>query len=135
MTDLIAPRRAAARSYLESFASRDPDRIAAHVTDAFINDHASALGSPCTGRDEYRRRLPGFLASLPDLRYVVSEPLIDGERAAVAYDLFAQGTRPDGEVVEVHVRGVMLLWFEGTLISQRLDVWDALTYLRQVGQA
>jgi hypothetical protein len=29
----------------------------------------------------------------------------------------------------------MLIDLEGELIARRLDVWDALTYLRQSGQA
>ena len=127
--------RAAALAYLASFASGDADAIAARVSDDFVNDHASALGSGCRGRVEYRRRLPAFLASMPGLRYDAGEPIVDGARVALPYDLHAQGTMPDGSPVPVHVRGVMLLRVEHGLIAERLDVWDALTYLRQVGQA
>jgi hypothetical protein len=45
-------------SYLGSFAAADPDVIADHVTADFVNEHRSALGSSCHGREEYRRRLP-----------------------------------------------------------------------------
>ena len=127
----------AARSvdYLRSFATRDPTLIAAHVTEGFVNDHASALGSPCEGRAEYLRRLPGFLASMPGLRYEPDEPIVDGTRVAVPYTLRATGNGPDSESLPITIRGVMLLQFEGGLIASRLDVWDALTYLRQTGQA
>jgi predicted ester cyclase len=124
-----------ARSYLASFAGGDPDAIAAHVAAGFINDHASALGASCTGRDEYRRRLPGFLASMPDLRYEPGEPIVDAPRLAMPYTLRAHGSTPSGDRVPVTVRGVMLLRFDGELIAERLDVWDALTYLRQIDQA
>jgi hypothetical protein len=124
-----------ARSYLASFAGGDPEAIVAHVTAGFINDHASALGASCTGRDEYRRRLPSFLASMPGLRYEPGEPIVDGRRVAMPYTLRADGATPDGDRVPVTVRGVMLLRFDGELIAERLDVWDALTYLRQIGQA
>lgn len=124
-----------ALAYLRSFERADPDAIAAFVTDGFVNDHASALGSGCVGRDEYRRRLPGFLASMPGLRYEPGVPIVDGARVAAPYELHASGRTPDGAEVPVRVRGVMLLEFEGELIASRLDVWDALTYLRQVGQA
>jgi ketosteroid isomerase-like protein len=127
--------RALALSFLASFATRDADLIAAHVADDFVNDHASALGSRCAGRAEYRSRLDGFLASMPGLRYVAGEPIVEGTRVALPYDLHAHGTNPDGTDVPVHVRGVMLLRFDGALIAERLDVWDALTYLRQTGQA
>lgn len=122
-------------AYLRSFERGDPEAIAAFVTEGFVNDHASALGSGCVGRDEYRRRLPGFLASMPGLRYEPGAPIVDGTRVAAPYELHASGRTPDGSDVPVHVRGVMLLEFDGELIASRLDVWDALTYLRQVGQA
>lgn len=124
-----------ARSYLRSFATRDPETIASHVALGFVNDHASALGSPSAGRDEYLRRLPNFLASMPGLRYDAAEPIVDGQRVAAPYTLHADGVTPAGEQVPVVILGVMLLDFEGPLIASRLDVWDALTYLRQVGQA
>jgi hypothetical protein len=124
-----------ARAYLASFAEGDPDAIAALVTDGFVNDHASALGTGCVGRAEYARRLPGFLASMPGLRYEAGEPIVQGERVALPYVLHATGTTPAGDDVPVHVRGVMLLRFEGDLIAERLDVWDSLTFLRQTGRA
>ena len=131
MTDLAAR----ARSYLASFATGDVERIADHVTDDFVNDHASALGSGCIGRDEYARRLPAFLASLPGLRYEPGVPIVDGQRVAAPYELRASGTTPDGVTVPVAIRGVMLLRFEGDRIAERLDVWDALTYLRQTDRS
>lgn len=125
---------ALARSYLASFGTGDADAIAAHVAEGFVNDHASALGSGCVGRAEYRRRLPGFLASLPGLRYETAEPIIDGDRVAAPYTLHAEDTTPDGAAAPVTIRGVMLLRYEGDLVAERLDVWDALTYLRQTGR-
>jgi len=124
-----------ARSYLAAFAGGDPDAIAAHVTERFVNDHASALGDGCVGRDEYRRRLPDFLAAMPGLHYEPGEPIVDAPRLAMPYTLHADGTTPAGDRVPVIVRGVMLLRFDGELIAERLDVWDALTYLRQIGEA
>jgi predicted ester cyclase len=121
--------------YLRSFETGVPETIASHVTEEFVNEHASALGAPCQGRSEYLRRLPGFLASMPALRYEAGDPLVDGDRVAAPYTLHAQGTTPTGEVVPIEIRGVMLLRFDGPLIASRLDVWDALTYLRQTGQA
>ena len=78
---------AVVRSYLASFATADPDAIAAHVSDDFANRHTSALGSSCDGRDAYRERLPDFLASMPGLEYGLDELVIDGDRAAAFYTL------------------------------------------------
>jgi steroid delta-isomerase-like uncharacterized protein len=119
-----------ARSYLASFADRDPDAIAAHVAEGFVNDHASALGSRSDGRDEYRRRLPDFLARFPGLRYDVQQVVADGPSVAVAYVMTATS---DGHPIEV--RGVMLFDIADTEIRSRTDYWDSLTFLRQTGAA
>jgi ketosteroid isomerase-like protein len=118
------------RSYLASFAGRDPDAIAAHVADGFVNDHASALGARSEGRAEYRRRLPDFLAQFPGLRYDVEQLVEDGPAVAAAYVLTAiSAGRP------VTVRGVMLLEVADGLVVRRTDYWDSLGFLRQIGEA
>ena len=91
-------------AYLASFAAGDPDAIAAHVAADFVNEHASALGRGSTGAAEYRSRLPGFLASLPGLRYDVESVIADGARVAVEYRLTATS---DGHPIDV--RGVMVV--------------------------
>jgi ketosteroid isomerase-like protein len=121
---------AVARSYVESFATGDPDAVAAHVTGDFVNEHTAALGSGCVGRDEYRSRLPGFLATFEGLRYDVEEVVADGDRAMVAYTMHAMH---DGHAVSI--RGVMSIVVRDGLVAKRTDYWDALTFLKQVGQA
>jgi steroid delta-isomerase-like uncharacterized protein len=120
---------ATALSYLASFASRDSAAIAAHVTDDFVNEHVSALGTGCVGRDEYERRLPDFLESFPDLAYHVEQVIDDGSAVAVAYRLTAAGDdRP------VEMRGVMVFEIVDGLIRRRTDYWDSLGYLRQINE-
>ena len=119
-----------ARSYLAAFAAGDPDAIAAHVADGFVNDHASALGSRSEGRDEYRRRLPGFLARFPGIRYDVEQLVVEGPAVAAAYVMTATS---DGHPVEV--RGLMLFDIRDGLINGRTDYWDSLGFLRQTGAA
>ncbi|MET0323573.1 MAG: nuclear transport factor 2 family protein [Ilumatobacteraceae bacterium] len=125
-----------ARAYLASFAGEADsavdvqelaDAVAAHVAPGFHNEHASALGSSSTGRDEYRRRLPGFLSSFPGLAYEVETVIADGDGVAVAYRMTAtSGGHPFA------VRGVMLLEVDSGLITRRTDYWDSLGFLRQV---
>jgi ketosteroid isomerase-like protein len=129
MTAAAAPA-AVALSYLDSFTRRDPDEIAGHVSAQFVNGHASALGSGCTGRDEYLRRLPGFLAAFPGLAYHVEQVIADGPSVAVTYRLTATS---DGHPIDL--RGVMVFEVIDGLITSRTDYWDSLTYLRQTGQA
>jgi steroid delta-isomerase-like uncharacterized protein len=118
-----------ARSYLESFASGDPDAIAAHVTDDFVNEHTSALGDGCEGRDEYRRRVPGFLASFAGLRYDIEDLIAEGDRAAAAYTMHATY-----EGQPVVVRGVMRITVRDGLVARRTDYYDSLGFLRQIGE-
>ncbi|HEV8296085.1 MAG TPA: nuclear transport factor 2 family protein [Acidimicrobiales bacterium] len=127
MSDTRAAVDALVRSYLESFATGDPTAIAAHVTEDFINEHVAALGTGCAGRAEYLRRLPGFLAGFPELRYEIEDVLVDGDRAAASYTLRA---RPGDR--DVTVRGLMRFIVRDGHIAQRTDYWDALGYLRQV---
>ena len=117
-------------SYLASFATGDPALVAAHVADHFVNDQASALGSGCVGREAYLERLPGFLASMPGLRYDVVGVVADGSKVAAEYRMTATS---DGHPIDI--RGVMTIEVRDGLVARRTDYWDALTYLRQTGQA
>ena len=119
------------QQYLDAFASADPDALAALVTDDFVNEHLSELGSGCTGRDEYRRRLPGFLSTFAGARYVVDAIGPLGDADVVARYRFAA----EYEGMPIDIPGVM--WFEvrDDLIARRTDLWDSLTFLRQTGQA
>jgi steroid delta-isomerase-like uncharacterized protein len=117
-------------SYLAAFATADADQVVAHVTDDFVNEHTAALGSGCTGKDEYARRVPGFLASMPGLRYDVEDVLADGERVAVAYTLRARVNDRD-----VAVRGVMRFVVRDGRIARRVDYWDSLVFQQQAGLA
>ena len=87
-------------------------------------------GSRSEGRDEYRRRLPGFLARFPGIRYDVEQLVVEGSAVAAAYVMTATS---DGHPVEV--RGVMLFDISHGLINGRTDYWDSLGFLRQTGAA
>lgn len=115
------------RSYLASFATGDPDAVAAHVSDDFANNHTSALGTSCVGRDAYRERLPDFLASMPGMNYRADDVVVDGERAAAFYTM--TGT---WNGVPFEVRGAQRLEVREGKITSRLDHWDAAVFMRQV---
>ncbi len=119
------------RGYLGSFLGRDPDAIAARVSDDFVNEHAAALGEGSRGRAAYRERLPGFLADMHELRYEIEDVIVDGTRAAVAYTMHArwQGDRP------ISVRGVQRLRVTDGLITERVDYWDTADFLLQAEPA
>ena len=119
-----------ARGYLASFATGEPDAVTGWVTDDFVNEHTAALGSGCTGKDEYCRRVPGFLASMPGLRYEIEDIAGDGDNVYAAYTLHTHVNDRD-----VAVRGVMHVRFRGELVAQRTDYWDSLVFQRQAGMA
>lgn len=119
-----------AESYLASFATGDPEAIAAHVSEDFRNEHTSALGEPCRGRASYRERLAGFLERFEGLVYEPEEILVAGDRVAAAYVMRA---RYKGKPIEI--RGVFRMTIVDGLVTHRCDYFDSLSFLRQTGQA
>lgn len=128
MTDAPSTPTAVVASYLASFAAGDPDAIAAHVADDFVNTHTAALGSSCRGRAAYRDRLPGFLASMPGIDYQLESTVTEGSHVAAFYTL--TGTWQGGAAFSV--RGVQHLVVEHGLITHRTDYWDSASFLTQV---
>ena len=115
-------------AYLAAFGTGDPDAVTSLVTDDFVNEHTAALGGGCIGKAEYVRRVPGFLASMPGLRYEVEEVIAENDRVAVAYTLHSRVNDRD-----ISVRGVMRFRVEGELIARRTDYWDSLVFKQQAG--
>ena len=105
-----------ATSYLESFAKRDPDLIASHVSEDFKNIHTSALGDPCEGKSSYRDRLPGFLNKFKDLTYECEEIISQEERVFISYLM-----RADVDGSEISIRGVFNLNIINGFIESRID--------------
>ena len=116
--------------YLAAFATGDADQVVGFVSDGFVNEHTAALGSGCEGKDVYAGRVPGFLASMPGLRYEVEDLVADGDKVVVAYTLHAHVNERD-----VAVRGVMRFEVRSGLIDRRVDYWDSLVFQRQAGLA
>jgi steroid delta-isomerase-like uncharacterized protein len=119
-------------SYLAAFATGDPEAVAAHVADDFVNEHTAAMGRSSAGKEEYRSRLPGFLASMPGLRYDVEDRdvVAEGDVAFAAYTLRCRVHDRD-----IAVRGVMRFEVRGGLIARRTDYWDSKVFEQQAGLA
>ena len=115
--------------YLKSFSSGDPARIAGFVSDDFENIHKSALGHNSTGRTEYLTRLPAFLTQFADLLYEPEDVIVEGEHAAVSYRMTAKD-----HGIPIEVSGAMHFRVANGLIARRVDYWDSLAYLRQIGE-
>lgn len=115
-------------AYLEAFASGNPDNISQHVADNFVNEHTSALGSSCSGKDEYRKRLPEFISSMPGLRYQIENIVGDERHVWAAYTL---STRLNER--EIAIRGAMHFEVSNDLIVRRVDYWDSQVFKDQAG--
>jgi hypothetical protein len=121
--------------YLDALGTDDPDRIASFVSPGFHNDHFSELGASCEGRDEYRRRLPNFLATFTDRSYEIDD-LVAETRGPVTdvvarYRFRAKFTDDGGITSTFTVPGVMWFVVEGSQITRRIDVWDSQTFVKQ----
>ncbi|HRE02370.1 MAG TPA: nuclear transport factor 2 family protein [Ilumatobacteraceae bacterium] len=116
------------RSYLAAFATGNADLVVAHVTHDFVNDHTAALGHSFTGRDEYTRRVPGFLASMPELRYDVEHVTAEGDSVWAAYTMRARVNDRD-----IALRGAMHFVVRDDLIASRTDYWDSAVFQHQAG--
>ena len=139
VAEVVSPREIV-RAYLASFATGDPDAVAVCVTADFVNEHLSELGTGCEGRDEYRRRLHGFLSTFVGARYSVVE-LAEIARSGSDSDQESGGVvvryrfEATYEGTPIDIPGMM--WFDvrDGLVTRRTDLWDSLTFLRQTGQA
>ena len=119
-----------ALGYLGSFAQGEADAVVRWVTEDFVNDHTSALGSGCRGRETYAGRLPGFLGAFRELRYTAEQTITEGSSVCVPYRMTAIS-----DDSPIDLRGVMVIEVRDDLVAKRTDYWDSLLFLQQTGQA
>ena len=117
-------------SYLESFATADPDEIASHVSDDFENIHTSSLGDSCSDRNVYRQRLPKFLEDFSGIHYEIVEAIVANNRVAVAYVMRAQY-----HGCPIEIEGMFRFEVRENSINRRVDYFDSLSFLKQIGDA
>jgi ketosteroid isomerase-like protein len=114
--------------YLGALSGDDPDAVAALVAVDFSNEHLSALGSNSLGRDEYRRRLPGFMADLAGRQYEIVDVVSSGDVVVVRYRLTATA-----EGTTIDIPGMMWITVTDGEVTRRIDCWDSQTFLDQTG--
>jgi hypothetical protein len=119
--------------FLGSFTRNDPDYIASFVAESFRNVHDSALGSGCVGREEYRRRLPHFLAAFSDRTYSIDD-IVEQQRPSVTDVVVRYRFTATYEQTPFEIPGVMWFSIRDDVITKRVDTWDSLTFLRQTNQ-
>ena len=62
-----------ARSYLAALGNEEPDDVARHVADSFVNEHQSEIGTGCAGREQIPAAVVRIHGSVP-------EPPLHGRR-------------------------------------------------------
>ncbi len=135
-----------ALAYLSALGGTDPDAVADLVAPDFRNEHQAELGSGCSGRDEYRNRLPNFFAQFPNRTYDVVEIAVGELTVGSDAPQRDEQTGPVEVVVRyrfhadagdhrIDIPGVMWISVGGALVTRRIDTWDSLTYLRQTDQS
>jgi steroid delta-isomerase-like uncharacterized protein len=121
--------------YFRALNEGNADAVAACVAPAFLNEHTATLGANLRGRDAYRERLRGFLASFIDLHYEPEAMIIDGDRAAVPYTFSGRWRGSEGEYPEgrpFSIRGIFTFRIADAELVHRVDYWDSAEFLRQV---
>ena len=123
------------RSYIAALNRGNPDDIASHVSDGFINEHTSTLGETITGREAYRARLAGFLENFRELHYEIEQTIVEGQQVAVAYRMSAR-YRATGNSSSldrpIRIRGMFRFRVEQGRIVHRVDYWDSADFQRQL---
>lgn len=120
-----------ARGYLEALSHDDPDVVAALVSDDFSNEHLSALGSNSVGRDEYRRRLPGFMEMLAGRRYEVIDVVHEGRGGGSAEVVVRYRLTATADGTAIDIPGMMWITVAHGEVARRIDCWDSQTFLHQ----
>jgi len=126
---------AAVHAYLAALNRGSAEEVVACVSETFVNEHTSRLGESIVGRDAYRTRLVGFLATFAGLRYDVERMIVAGGDVAVAYKMSAtwRGAGSEGPVHRpFSIRGMFRFEVIDGLITHRVDYWDSAEFLRQV---
>ena len=118
------------RGYLDALERGDPDEIAGYVGADFDNEHLSSIASSCRGSDEYRRRLPGFLADFAGRSYVVHD-VVEQVNGPVASVVVRYDFRATYEGSQIDIPGMMWFTVEGGAIVKRTDVWDSGVFFAQ----
>lgn len=118
-------------AYIAALNAHDPDAVAALVSEEFFNEHTAVHGESLRGREQYRARLEGFLATMEDLHYEIEDVVAEGDRVVVAYAMSADYL-DDGTRHPFTIRGVFRFVVHEHQIAHRIDYRDGLDFERQV---
>lgn len=120
-----------ARHYTAAWCSHNAASVAACFApngSLTIND-----GAPAVGRDAITAAAQGFMSDFPDLRVIMDDVSVDGDRVTYRWTLEGKNTGPGGSGAHVRISGYEE-WRIGDdgLIAESLGQFDAPEYERQI---
>jgi nuclear transport factor 2 (NTF2) superfamily protein len=110
------------RAWTDGWESLDPEPIlACYAPDAMLS--TQPFREPYRGRDGVRDYVTGALAEEADPRVWMSQPIVDGDRAAISW---WASLREDG--ADATLAGTSVLRFDRDgLVTEQWDAWNQLS--------
>jgi hypothetical protein len=121
--------------------------FAAHYAAAWCSQNAASVaaffspggsltineGAPSVGHAAITRAAQGFMSAFPDLRVVMDDALVKGDRSEFHWTLIGTNTGPGGTGHRVHISGFES-WRIGAdgLIAASIGSFDGAEYQRQL---
>jgi nuclear transport factor 2 (NTF2) superfamily protein len=120
-----------ARRYTEAWCSQDPARVA-----AFFSPNGSLRvngAAPAVGQEAIAEVAGGFMSAFPDMRVVMDDLSVEGDRAVYRWTLIGTNTGPGGTGREVRISGFEEWRFgDDGLVAESLGHFDEKDYRRQL---
>jgi len=120
-----------ARRYTEAWCGHEPERVAAHYAPAgslTIND-----GAPSIGRAAITEAARSFMVAFPDMKVLMDDLRLEGERAEYHWTLIGRNTGPGGAGHGVRISGFEEWTIsDDGLIATSLGHFDQAEYDRQL---
>ena len=122
-----------AKRYTEAWCSQDPARVAAFFSPSGSLQINNGVAS--VGRAAITEAARGFMTAFPDLRVVMDELLVHGDRIKYRWTLSGTNTGPGGAGHQVRISGFEFWRIAADgLIASSQGQFNAAEYRRQLEQ-
>ncbi|HSB74962.1 MAG TPA: nuclear transport factor 2 family protein [Terriglobales bacterium] len=120
-----------AARYTAAWCSQDPKRVAACYSPS--GSLSVNGGAPAVGRTAIAEVAQSFMSAFPDLRVIMDDVLVQGERTEYQWTLIGTNSGPGGRGQRVRIRGFEL-WRMGEdgLIASSQGHFDSREYQHQL---
>ena len=123
--------RVLAERYTAAWCSRDASRVA----DYYASNGSLSVngGAPAVGRSAITEVAQGFMTAFPDMKVLMEDLLVEGDRVIYRWTLVGTNTGPGGKGHRVRISGFEE-WRIGAdgLIAESRGQFDSAEYQRQL---